>query len=211
MAKYNYAKMYADEPTYIKDEKLDADWAVWTKDNALYVRFDGTKSDKDVAVDLMVIQSKVAAYDGADWDTHTGFKLAYYSVRNQVLDKCYELYKEGMKIFVLGHSLGGAMALLATEDIGWHFKTKVTNITWGAPRVAKDKKGVEAIRAYQDEDSRNFENGSDIVPALPWWFAMNPRVVRIGETNFNGWDGTVDMLSGKLKYHCGYDNEKLYV
>lgn len=210
MARFNYAELYKDEPDYIKDKKFDADWSVWTKDNVLFVRFEGTKSVKDAAMDLLAFQSKVAAYDGADWEAHAGFKYAYYSVRNQVLDKCYELYQEGMKIMVLGHSLGGAMALLATEDIGWHFKTKVTNITWGAPRVAKGKKGVEAIKAYQDDDSINFENGSDIVPTLPWWFAANPKIVHIGEPKFNVLKGIWDVISGKLKYHCGYGNESLY-
>lgn len=206
----DYAKLYREEPSYIKDKAYDADWAVWTKGKTLYIRFEGTKSIKDALMDLLAFQSKVSAFDGAAWEAHAGFKCAYYSVRDKVLDKCYEFYKKGMKIMVVGHSLGGAMALLATEDIGWHFKQKVTTITYGAPRVAKDQKGIDAIKEYMTEDSRNFENGSDIVPTLPWWFAKNPMVVHIGEEKYNSWKGTWDVISGKLKYHCGYGNDDLY-
>lgn len=46
MAKFNYTELYKDEPGYNKNEKFDADWAVWTKDNVLFVRFEGTKSVK---------------------------------------------------------------------------------------------------------------------------------------------------------------------
>lgn len=206
----DYAKLYREEPSYTKDKAYDADWAVWTKGKTLYIRFEGTKSIKDALMDLLAFQSKVSAFDGAAWEAHAGFKCAYYSVRDKVLDKCYEFYKKGMKIMVVGHSLGGAMALLATEDIGWHFKQKVTTITYGAPRVAKDQKGIDAIKEYMTEDSKNFENGSDIVPTLPWWFAKNPMVVHIGEAKYNGWKGTWDVISGKLKYHCGYGNDDLY-
>lgn len=206
----NYAELFKNNPKYIKDKKFDADWAVWIKDDVLYVRFEETKSIKDVLIDAMAFSSKVEAFDGANWKVHAGFKFAYYSIRNKVLDKCYELYKEGMKIMILGHSLGGAMALLASEDIGWHFKTKVTNITWGAPRVAKNKKGINAIKEYLDEESFNFENGSDIIPKLPFWFAKNPKMTHIGEPRFKCLVGIYDFISGKLKYHCGYKDKDLY-
>lgn len=207
----NYSELYKNEPAYIKDSTYDADWAVWKDGHTIYVRFEGTKSFKDACMDLLAFQSKIKAYDGATWDAHAGFKTAYYSVRNKVLDTCYSLYKKGDKFMVLGHSLGGAMALLATEDIGWHFKQKLTLITWGAPRVAKDQNGIDAIKEYMNKDSRNFENGSDIVPTLPWWFATNPMVVHIGEAKYSNAKALKDVIfNGCKKYHCGYGNPDLY-
>lgn len=207
----NYAEIYKKKPHYTHDDKYDADWAVWKEGSNIYVRFDGTHSFKDVLMDLWFWQSNVAAFDGADWEAHTGFKKAYYSVRNEVLDKCYELYKDGDEFIVLGHSLGGAMALLSVEDIGWHFKKKVLCITWGAPRVAKDKKGRNAISAYMADGSYNFENGSDIVPKLPWWYQKSPKSTHIGK-KYSNVKALKDMLlNGCAKYHCGYGDESIYV
>lgn len=209
----DYAKLYKDEPNYTKVKETDADWAVWRMNNEkrIYVRFEGTHSFKDALIDLCFFQSKVTAYDGADWEAHAGFKKAYYSCRDEVLDKCYELYQEGDEFTILGHSLGGAMALLAVEDIGWHFKKKVLCITWGAPRVAKDSHGTYAIRQYMTDDSKNFENGSDLVPNLPWWYSNSPIIVHVGEEKYSNSKAIKDVIfNGCAKYHCGYGDENLY-
>lgn len=204
----DYAKLFNEDVLYIKDKKLDADWAVWTRENTLYVRFEGTRSFKDTLIDLLSLSSSISAFDGANWKAHTGFKLAYYSVRNKVLDKCYELFKEDMDIVVLGHSLGGAMAILAAEDIGWHFKRKVTLITWGAPRTARDKKGINAIKEYLKSNSKNFENGLDIIPKLPWWFAKNPYPVHFG-AQFSVLKAAWDFIACKFTYHYfSYGNSR---
>lgn len=210
----NYATMFKSKPDYVHDDKYDADWAVWRSDTEkrVYVRFEGTKSFKDVLMDLWFRPSKVSAFDGADWKAHKGFKNAYYSVRSKVLDKCYELYHEGDELTILGHSLGGAMALLAVEDIGWHFKKKVLCITWGAPRVAESEKGQKAISSYMADGSYNFENGSDPIPKLPWWFKKSPKASHIGEKKFSLLKAIKDTLfNGCSKYHCGYGDESIYI
>lgn len=206
MSKVNYAKLYNDEPAYTKDKQVDADWAVWKTGKTINVRFEGSKSFWDWVMDLYFKKTKVEAYDGSSWKVHKGFKTAYYSVRNQVLDKCYELYKEGDKFRLMGHSLGGAMTLIATEDIGWHFKQKVNVITWGAPRPAVDEEGIKAIEAWMDDNSICFENGSDPVPQLPWFYEVNPKSKHVGE-KFNGLKA---VFQAKAQHCDYYGRESLY-
>ena len=206
MAKIDYAKLYTEEPAYIKDTQVDADWAVWKTGKTINVRFEGSKSFLDWVMDLWFKKTKVEAYDGSSWKVHKGFKTAYYSVRNKVLDKCYELYTEGDKFRVMGHSLGGAMALLAAEDIGWHFKQKVNLITWGAPRPAVEEEGIKVLESYMDSKSVCFENGSDPVPHLPWFYQVNPKTIHIGES-FNAFKAVFQVV----KYHCdNYGKAELY-
>lgn len=47
MAKIDYAKLYIEEPDYIKDTKVDADWAVWKTGKTINVRFEGSKTFLD--------------------------------------------------------------------------------------------------------------------------------------------------------------------
>lgn len=207
----DFAELFKNNPKYNKVEKTDADWAVWRDDDkkCICVRFKGTTSFKDVIIDLLFWTSRVKAFDGADWKVHYGFKKAYYSCRDLVLDKCYELYQDGDTFLVYGHSLGGAMALLAAEDIGWHFKTKVRCITWGAPRVTSQKKGVTAIGKYFTDDSFNFEFGSDLIPVIQFWFKKNPKATHIG-VKFNLWKAFKDIFKQMRTYHCGYGNKNIY-
>lgn len=207
----NYAELYRDGPDYNKVEETDADWAVWRdNDNKyIYIRFKGTTSFKDVLIDLLFWTAKVEAFDGANWKVHYGFKKAYYSCRDAILDKCSELYQEGDTFLICGHSLGGAMALIAAEDIGWHFKTKVQCITWGAPRVTTQKKGIDMINQYLTDSSFNFEFSSDPIPVLQFWFKKNPKVTHLG-AKFNFWEALKDIFKQLHIYHCGYGNDNIY-
>jgi hypothetical protein len=207
----DHAKLYRDEPEYVKVESTDADWAVW-RDNdkkCICIRFKDTTSFKDVLIDLLFWTTKVEAFDGADWKVHYGFKKAYYSCRNAVLDKCYELYQDGDAFLLLGHSLGGAMALIAAEDISWHFKTKVQCITWGAPRVTTQKKGIVAINQCLTDESFNFEFSSDPFPVIQFWFKKNPRTTHLG-AKFSLWKAIKDIPNQLHTYHCAYSDASIY-
>jgi len=207
----NFAELYRDDPDYNKVEETDADWSVCRENDkkCICIRFKGTTSFKDVLIDLLFWTSRVEAFDGADWKVHYGFKKAYYSCRDAILDKCYKLYQEGDTFLICGHSLGGAMALIAAEDIGWHFKTKVQCITWGAPRVTTQKKGIAMINQYLTDSSFNFEFSSDPIPVLQFWFKKNPRVAHLG-AKFNFWEALKDIFKQLHIYHCGYGDDSIY-
>lgn len=89
---------------------------------------------------------------------HRGFWNAYNKVRLKVPRKLESLLnkhkKDKVRIFTTGHSLGGALAILAAADIGKAFKKyDVRTYTFAAPRVGNDdfnKVFAEATKeAYQ--------------------------------------------------------------
>ena len=68
---------------------------------------------------------------------HGGFLRAYLSVREAV----HRLLKElgGTTLLVTGHSLGGALAVLAACDFGAQFRGNLKCITFGSPRVGNSE------------------------------------------------------------------------
>lgn len=73
---------------------------------------------------------------------HEGFATAYASLRSQLfinIDMSLTSSAPGsgrpLLVYVIGHSLGGALATLAAYDLATSRGYKVRCITWGSPRV----------------------------------------------------------------------------
>ena len=91
-------------------------------------------------------------------NVHSGFNRAFLSVENQVLQ--YLKGSEDLPLYVTGHSLGGALATLAT----WYLSGDqlAACYTFGAPRVGDD--GL--MNRYRTPIYR-IVNGADPVPCVP--------------------------------------------
>jgi triacylglycerol lipase len=106
-----------------------------------------------------------AAGVGARW--HQGFVSAISEIWPQ-LDPAVEaeLKRKDRPLWVTGHSLGGALALLAA----WLFKRKFLNVhqvvTFGAPMVG-NKETAEAIGREFPGKIFRYVNSPDPVPLLP--------------------------------------------
>jgi hypothetical protein len=152
-----------------------------TNDDHIVVAFRGTESPatmdglKDVlltdAADLLIQpQGDVgtdfaAAGVAARW--HSGFMKALASIWDPLLQAVQaERQRNDRPIWITGHSLGGALALLAA----WRFKRKVIPIhqiyTFGAPMVGNAE---TAAAIDQELPNRLFRyvNDQDPVPQLP--------------------------------------------
>jgi pimeloyl-ACP methyl ester carboxylesterase len=98
---------------------------------------------------------------------HAGFLEAWLSVKADLLD-CL-LDHRGKKMWITGHSLGGALAQLAALDL--FFKPNAPSIagvyTFGQPRV-----GNAAFAAFYNDilkdQSYRVVHANDIVPRVPW-------------------------------------------
>src|SRR5262245_55022763 len=106
-----------------------------------------------------------AAGVGARW--HHGFMTALASIWDPVLEAVQaERKKNDRPIWVTGHSLGGALALLAA----WRFKRKFIPIhqvyTFGAPMVG-NAETASAIDRELPERLFRYVNDQDPVPRLP--------------------------------------------
>jgi len=111
----------------------------------------------------------------ADWQqggkVHRGFKEALEGVWPDLLPYIRELQSKGCKIWITGHSLGGALATLFASQ----YNSAQGVYTFGSPRVGNDvfKEHFE-VRIYR------FVNNADIVPRVP----LPGKYVHVGELKF---------------------------
>jgi hypothetical protein len=152
-----------------------------TNDDHIVVAFRGTESPatmdglKDIlltdAANLLIQPHGdlgtdfAAAGVGARW--HDGFMRALASIWDPLLAAVQaERQKNDRPIWITGHSLGGALALLAA----WRFKRKVIPIhqiyTFGAPMVGNAETAA-AINQELPERLFRYVNDQDPVPQLP--------------------------------------------
>ena len=121
--------------------------------------FRGTQQAKDWMTNLDAVTTPVPGSEGETLgNVHNGFNEAFLSVRARI----DELLKgdEDLPLFITGHSLGGALATLAT----WYLKGDglAACYTFGAPRVG-DTGLMDRFRT----PIYRIVNGVDPVPFVP--------------------------------------------
>ena len=130
--------------------------ATRVSDKMAVLAFRGTeKSVADIKTDLKAGTTEV---DGSL--VHEGFYKALSFVRGDIKKEVNALVDEGYSIFVTGHSLGGALALLATKYIVPD--SPGACYTFGGPRVASSNFGDDVKTPIY-----RLVNAADIVPRLP--------------------------------------------
>jgi len=95
---------------------------------------------------------------------HKGFNEAYESVKVNVRQNLSEVRPS--KIWITGHSLGGAMALACGADLKQHTNIPASLVTFGQPRFA-DEKGARWFDREFDGRYARFVHGVDVVPSVP--------------------------------------------
>ena len=170
--------------------------------------FRGTEANswKDVKTDLNARFYK--SQDGVK--LHTGFRDAYNQVGQQVKSAVDKL-TEGYSLYITGHSLGGALAVVATRAL--ERDSLAACYTFGSPRVGNEEFGEE-VRA----PIYRVVNAADGVPRLPpSWLVycisflvsfVRPKWAESLERNFGGY-----LHQGDMRYltACNDDLSKLRV
>jgi len=138
-------------PYFVEDIETDTQVFILIGKSKQYVVFRGTeKSIKDIKTDL--------AFKTVN-GTHSGFKRAYDSVSSQI----NQILQHGKMTVFIGHSLGGALAMIANS---MHLSKYKSCFTFGAPRVF-DKKQAAAYNEFNEGNTVRFESAGDPVPYLP--------------------------------------------
>lgn len=122
---------------------------------------EGIKKIEDWMTNLKAMPEPVRGNWEADEDPgrmHKGFMEAFLSVEQQIDAKIEQL--NDLPLYITGHSLGGALAVVAT----WHIKSEnlAACYTFGAPRVGENK----LIDLFKTPIYR-IVNGPDPVPFVP--------------------------------------------
>ncbi len=97
--------------------------------------------------------------------THKGFQQAFQRVEREVLQQVQDLSSYGL--YITGHSLGGALALIATGAI--NSKNLAACYTFGSPKV-----GNEEFDDKIKSPIYRVINAYDVVPFLPFTRVMLP-------------------------------------
>lgn len=137
--------------------------------------------------------------------THTGFTSAYMSLKNEVHRFVND--ERPTKMWITGHSLGGAMAVACAVDYTLQRGVPLTLVTFGQPRFA-DTAGAMWIDQKLVGRYARFVHGSDIVPSVPFYvpwafpYAHAGNLIAIDDSKVTRADSVLatPMLS---KTYCG--------
>lgn len=137
---------------------------VATQADAVYLIFRGTVTLREWLFDANI---HAQPYRLSQWgNVSNGFLKIYNRCRESVMNHLNGLEPE-RQFFIAGHSLGGALSLLAMPDVvqATAFK-KPTVYTFGGPRVG-DNDFVRAYNALPEQQTFRVVNTSDLVTAIP--------------------------------------------
>ena len=129
------------------------------------VVFPGSDSARDWRTNLQT--QKVAHRAGGA--VHIGFHWAHQMVSADLISEL--LSRTSRQIVVMGHSLGGSLAMLtALELIRKWVGTNIQVYTYGQPRVGNGA-FARAYNAQLNDRTYRIVNADDPVPYLPPWLA----------------------------------------
>ncbi len=122
-------------------------------------------------------------------EVHSGFWAAFLLVWGKVLKAVVDAKKDDplLKVFVTGHSMGGAMACIAAVMLVQHGVRVDGLYTFGAPR-AFDTQGAENADQVLAGKAFRVVNNNDVVTRVP------PRTMdfrHFGELRYIDWAGVV--------------------
>jgi len=183
-------------------EKEGTECYVANNDRFAIVAFRGSElSRKKEKADLNVVVADLRTdmdFRLTDWEqggkVHRGFKEALDEVWPDLLPHVRKIQEKGCKIWVTGHSLGGALATLFAGRYG-----NVQGVyTFGSPRV-----GNEVFKEHFEVGMYRFVNNRDIVPRLP----PPGAYVHVGTLKFIDRDGILKdtMIENERPDHSSRD------
>ncbi len=126
----------------------------------LVVVFRGTDDIDDWNINFHAYQSSF----GSSGKVHSGFKKAYLSIRQELFE-C--LRDHSLPVFITGHSLGAALATLATSELHGHDNFD-SCYTFGSPRTGNP----EFINSIKCDRIFRIVNNCDVVTTIPIDFAL---------------------------------------
>jgi triacylglycerol lipase len=145
-------------------------------DGYAVLAFRGTEISKREDMKIDIEAMKVSVLDGR---VHAGFKIAYESIAKDIEASVLKL--EDIPLYITGHSLGAALATVATQRLEHNPRIReiiAACYTFGSPRVGDNHYDIE----FKSPIYR-VVNTTDIVTIIPL-LAMG--YIHIGDVRFLG-------------------------
>ena len=129
------------------------------KENFAILAFRGTEADRmaDIRADAKAVQTTCPT----GGRVHSGFKEHYDDVARRVEELLDHKKIKGKPLFITGHSLGGAVATMATRRLRDKYKIAAC-YTYGSPRI-----GTEEWVTQIKSPIYRIVNSADPVPMVP--------------------------------------------
>lgn len=150
----------------------------WNEGTTMFLTFRGTSSLQDILSDLNI--SQVCIKEPTQFGKikiHKGFMNQYNSIADEVNEHIRSSIQSQnsqeceLKLFITGHSLGGALAQIATAFIGEKFPClTILCHTFGSPRVG-NKAFAKWVSRMASDYVRvvNVNDPVPMIPQLPIW------------------------------------------
>lgn len=158
------------------DDKTDTQAFLANNDQYAVLAFRGTEVDKWEDMKIDASASKISVLQGR---VHAGFKMAYASVAQDIEESVLQL--NGLPLYITGHSLGAALATVATQTLEHNPRIRdmiAACYTFGSPRVGNSEYDIE----FKSPIYR-VVNTTDIVTVIPL-LAMG--YIHIGDVRYLG-------------------------
>jgi hypothetical protein len=171
-----------------KSKDTSAEAVVLKTNKYLFVSFRGTKGWKGMLTDMAAMKTESAF---GNFKLHAGFAGHGLALRDFV-KKTVTAELGGRKLWLVGHSLGGALAELLAYDLQANHKIQVTGVVnCGAPKLGGDK-WKDAYDAVLKGRTWRWINQHDPVPHLPkgkaWSHVGRKNVIRKKGIHFDAGD-----------------------
>lgn len=156
-------------------------------DRSILVAFRGSESLSDWIANMSVMPDK--SYWGI---VHEGFLAAYRVVHDQIVTRIAAIGPEEKTVWMTGHSLGGALAMIAAAELVHHFA--VTGCyTFGQPRTV-DSMGAHWLDAKFPNSLHRFVNDDDLVTRIPPGYVHAGRLIHFDDSG-----NLIDTLSEAME------------
>lgn len=147
----------------VRGRDIDTQGFIAVNDDHILAAFRGTESLPDWLSNLQIVK------DPGPWrhtDVHEGFQDAFLAAALKIGETIGRT-REGQRVWVTGHSLGGALAVLLAATMRESNLPVHGLYTFGAPRVG-DKRFAERLnRELEGAANWRVVNEGDLVPHVP--------------------------------------------
>ncbi len=177
---------------------------VMTESDATWIAFRGTEAKlKDITADAK-IRKEVTDIG----EIHRGFNDAYMLVNDDIIVLAKEAKDAGNKLYITGHSLGGALATVAALYFNLNGLSADKVITFGCPRVLS-KETAEKVNSNHKQLFCRVVNNNDVVTRVPprtldyshigelWYYRESGELVM--DNDLSWWDLFWDRIDGRLE------------